>query len=185
MGKKKASQQHQADSFGNMVSRAALTQLLPHIEGMVNELGSQLQQQQQSTFQLLYTRLVAVEQILIEKGVATQEDMMNRIADLEDKREGLTTVDTVAAGDTVRIAIRTKTEDQPEFQGSSKLKVMNVGTGNTIGKEVESEIVGMKAGDLKEVKFGQNKEIVAEIKVDRVGRPLPPQVLTPAPAPQA
>jgi hypothetical protein len=178
MGKKKT-QQHASQSFGSMVSKAALTQLQPFIVQLVRSLGNDLAQEQQGTMQLIYTRLVALEKLLIEKNITTQEEHTNRVADVEDQRDNLQPATEVEKGDMVRLVLRTKTNDQPEFQGSNKLKLVNAGTGSTLGTDIESSILGMKTGEVKEIKFGQQKELTAEITISRIARPILPTPSTP------
>lgn len=176
MGKKKTSNQpHLQQSMGQMVSRAALAQMGPQIEQMVrayiNQLGNQLAVQQASTLETLFARVVVLESIIMEKLGYTTDDLTNKVAAIEDEKEGLTLVEGAAElGDVVRLEIRTKTKDQPEFQGSSRLKISQIGTGQTIGQELEAAVLGMKAKDVKEVSFGKDGAMTAEITVDRVSR---------------
>lgn len=174
MGKKK-SQQHQQQSFGNMVSKAALTQMGPQIEQMVRayvqNLGNQLAAQQASTLETLFARVVVLEQIVIEKLGYSGEDLTNMVAAIEDEKENLTLVDGAAElGDVVRLEISTKAKDQTEFQGSSRLKIYQTGSGQTIGQELEAAILGMKTKETKEINFGKDGAMVAKITIDRVSR---------------
>jgi hypothetical protein len=177
MGKKKSSQ-HLTQSMGQMVSRAALAQLGPDIEKMVRHyiknLGNQLAVQQASTLETLFSRVVVLESIIMEKLGYTTEDLTNKVADVEDEKEGFAVSDSAAElNDIVRLEIRTKTADQPEYQGSSRLKIYQTGSGGTIGQELEAGILGMKAGETKEVKFGKDQAMTAELKIDRVSRQIP------------
>lgn len=177
MGKKKTSggQQHQQQSFGQMVSRAALAQMGPQIEQIVrayvNQLGNQLAVQQASTLETLFARVVVLETIVMEKLGYSTEDLTKMVAAIEDEKEGLTLVEGAAElGDVVRLEIATKTKDQTEFQGSSRLKISQTGTGQTIGTELENAILGLKAGETKEVNFGKDGAMTAKITIDRVSR---------------
>lgn len=174
MGKKKQSQQHVQQSMASMVNRAALAQMGPQIDSMVrgyvNQAANQLAQQQSSTLETLFARVVVLEQVLIEKLGMTGDELVSRVADLEDSKEDLSRVETAELGDVVRIEVRTKTSDQAEFQGSSRLKIYDTGSGQTIGNELEPAIIGMKAGESKTVNFGKDGSMVAELKVDRVSR---------------
>jgi hypothetical protein len=174
MGKKKQTQ-HIQQSMGQMVSRAALSQLGPQIENMVrayvNKLGSQLAEQQASTLETLFARVVVLESIIMEKLGYTTEDLTNKVATIEDEKENLVVSDSGAElNDVVRLEISTKTKDQADFQGSSRIKLYKTGTGQTIGQELEQAIIGMKAGETKEVNFGKDAAMAARIKVDRVSR---------------
>lgn len=174
MGKKKGQDRIQ-QSMGQMVSKAALTQMLPEIENIarhyIKQLGSQLAVQQASTLETLFARVVVLESIVMEKLGYTTDDLTKKVADIEDSKEGLVGVDTpVELNDVVRLEIKTKTEDQTEYQGSSRLKLSQTGTGQTIGAELEEALLGMKAGETKEVLFGADKKMTAQLKVDRVSR---------------
>lgn len=174
MGNKKGQQRLQ-QSMGNMVSRAALAQLGPHIEqtvvDYVNQLGSNLSTQTASTLESMFSRIVVLETILIEKMGYTKEDLANKVADIEDQNQGLKkTESSVEKNDVVRLEIKTKMKEQTEYQGTSKLRISQIGSGQTLGLELESAIIGMKSGETKEVEFGQNKEMLAQITLNRVSR---------------
>lgn len=174
MGKKK-SQQHVAQSMGNMVSRAALTQMGPEIEKIVmhhvRQLGSKLAEQQVNTFQTLFTRLVVLETVIIEKMGITQEELSTRVSALEDEKEGFVILgEMTEVGDLVRVGVKTRTKDQTAWQGESLLKVYELGTGNTLGKEIEDQLIGMKVGESRIVEFGKDKGMVGEITMNRISR---------------
>lgn len=175
MGKKKTSQQHVQQSMGQMVSKAALSQMGPQIEQLVRayvqQLGNQLAVQQASTLETLFARVVVLESIIMEKLGYTSEDLTAKVAAIEDEKEGLELAsDEAKLGDVVRIEIKTKTKDQADYQGSSRLKIYQTGSGQTIGQELESAILGMKSGESKEVTFGKDGQMTASITVDRVSR---------------
>lgn len=181
MGKKKSAE-HVQQSMGQLVSKAALAQMGPSIEQLVRAyvktLGGNLAVQQASTLETLFARVVVLETIVIEKLGLTTEDLTNRVADIEDEKEGLLKVESVELNDVVRLEIRTRKKDQTEFQGSSRLKISQTGTGQTIGQELESAILGMKSGETKEVEFGEDKGMVAELRLNRASR-RPAPVLAP------
>jgi hypothetical protein len=62
--------------------------------------------------------------------------------------------------------------DQEDFQGTSRLKIYQTGSGQTLGPEMESAILGMSAGQTKEVSFGQDQQLLAKITINRVSRPM-------------
>lgn len=188
MGKKRP-QQHLQQSMGQMVSKAALAQMGPAIEqyvqAVVRNLGQQLSVQQASTLETIFARVVVLEEIVIEKLGYTKETLAIKVAETEDQKEGLTLVEgALEKGDVVRLEISTKAKDQPEYQGSSRLKVYQTGTGQTLGDELESALLGLKAGDTKEIEFGKDKGMLAKVIIDRVSRgPKAPEA--PAPAAEA
>lgn len=174
MGKKK-SQNRVQQSMGQLVSKAALTQMLPQIEQIVKfhmgQLGNQLAVQQASTLETLFTRVVVLEQIVIDKLGYTIEELANKVANLEDEKENLlATSEAVEMNDVVRLEVLTKTKEQTEFQGSSRLKIYETGSGQTLGAELESSILGMKAGETKEVSFGKDGLLTAKLNINRVSR---------------
>lgn len=179
MGKKK-SQNHVQQSMGNMVSRAALAQLGPQIGEMIQagirQLGSQLATQQASTLETLFSRIRVLEEIAVTKLGYTKEALAEMVADIEDTAENLTKAETIENGDVVRLEVSTRAKDQTEFQGSSRLKISKTGSGETIGAELETALVGMKAGETKELEFGADKQMVAKFVINRVSRPIKVEV---------
>lgn len=178
MGKKKSApskSQHIQESMGQMVSNAALNKLGPQIEqtikAYIQQLGNQLAVQQASTLETLFARVVVLESIVMEKLGYAPDDLTAKVAGIEDDKEGLDKINgPVELGDVVRLEIKTKTQDQPEFQGSSRLKIYQTGSGQTIGQELETAVVGMSPGETKEVTFGKDGLLTASIKIDRVSR---------------
>lgn len=170
MGKKKA-QQHLQQSMGNMVSKAALAQLWPHIAQMIKTLGDRLTAQQAQTLENLYARTVVLEKIVMEKLGYTSDDLAEKIALLEDEAEKLAlATDEVKVGDVVRLVVATKTKDDKDWQGESRIKMYGTGTGNTLGNQLETGIIGMKPGEVKEIQFD---EATAKVTISRISRPIP------------
>lgn len=171
MGNKRS---HIQNSMSHLVSRAALTKLGPDIEEMVTDkiksLGSQLAKHQASTTETLFSRIVILEKIIMERFGLTTQDLANKVADQEDEREGLKAVDNVGPGDVVRLLIKTKTKDQDQFQGESRIKMYSAGSGNSLGSDLEGQIIGMNVGETKTILFGEDQEMVAEVYVNRVSR---------------
>jgi uncharacterized protein (DUF39 family) len=171
MGNKKQQQRVQ-QSMGNMVSKAALTQLGPEIAQMINnglqQVANQLAQEQLSTLATMFVRIRVLEEIVVEKLGYTQDQLAQKVSDIEDKSENLQTADVAQVDDVVRVEVKTKTKDQTEFQGSTRLKITELGSGASIGKELEAKLIGMKVGEVKETEFGQG--MVAELTIDRISR---------------
>jgi hypothetical protein len=176
MGRKRLQSQTKAtESFGQMVSKAALTQLMGPIRSIVEQyirnLGSRLAIQQARTISDIYIRIVALEKILIENKLTTEQDVLNKVIQVEDESEGLTPADEVQEGDTVRLEARAKVEGQDTYSAErTRLKVANMGKGDNLGTEVEKAILGMKVGDIREVE-SDDKGSKVEITVNRIGRP--------------
>lgn len=175
MGKKKSGQEHMQKSLGQLVSKAAIAQLGPQIEEVVKyyvkHLGEQLSNEQASTLQTLFARVVTIERILMEKHGYTAEDLAEKVSTLEDEKEGALKVSGPAElNDIVRLEIKTKMTEQKEFQGSSRLKVTSTGTGQTLGEELENALLGMSQGEVKEIVFGKDGLMTAQLTVNRVSR---------------
>lgn len=171
MGKKRKSQsnsQHAQKPFAELVSEAVRNQALPALEQSLNK----LRYEQINAMKAIYTRVVAIEKVLMEKCGIKEEDLVEKFAQVEDESQGLEQVDEVKKGDFVRLEVATKAKDQKEFQGSSRLVVQAVSEeGTTLGKELEPELLGMKRGEEKEVEFGEDKKMVAKLVINRVSRP--------------
>ena len=171
-------QVHPQQSFKQQISDASLAKLKPFIGQQVQLLGLQLQQEQQSTLRMLYTRLITVEKVIMDKLDITQDQFTDLVADEEDSSSGLKKVDVVKEGDLVRLEVSTKAADQKEFQGTSKMIVENCGLEPmTMGPEIESNLIGLKVGETKEIKFGKDDKMLAKVVINRVSRrPTPPKL---------
>lgn len=179
MGNKKSQKNsHPQQSFQQLVSEASsnasLNKMMPEVEKMVRayvqQLGNNLAVQQASTLETLFARVVVLETIVMEKLGYSTEDLTKMVAKIEDEKENLEEVEEAQNGDVVRLEVSTKTKDQDEFQGTSRLKIYQTGSGQTLGPEMESAIIGMKAGETKEVSFGQDQQLLAKITVNRCSR---------------
>lgn len=177
MGKKKGGQksQHVQQSMGQMVSQAALAQMGPKIDRFVRAIvanaAEQIKMETASTLETMFSRIVVLENIIMEKHGYTVEDLATKVATIEDEKENLKLVDgPVEKGDVVRIEVSTKTKDQTEFQGTSRLRIYKTGTGETLGEEMESVILGMKSGETKTAEFGKDKQMVVRVTLNRVSR---------------
>lgn len=173
MGKKKRqpSNAKPTQSFEQMVSDASIAKLKPFIQQQVVQFGNMLAKNTESIFQALYARLETLEDLCFDKFGVTQEDFALLVAATEDKHAGLTeSGELVEKGDTVRIQISTKAKDQEEFQGTSRLKIDNVGAGTNLGPDIEEALIGKKIDEEFEIEFGAEKEMVAKIKVNRTAR---------------
>lgn len=167
-------QVHPQKSFQDYVAEATLSKLGGYIDNEIRGLGQALAQRQAQSNNNLMTRIIAIEEILIEANPAlTKEVLANRVAAIQDRSEGYEVVaadDVVKEGDRVRVELKTRTADQKEFQGTSRLQIDNIGVGNTLGKELEGAMVGMKTGEVKEVLFGKDNSLVASISLNRASR---------------
>lgn len=169
----KMKQTHPTRSFEQLVADATLAKFGGYINQEIQSQVQVLKQQHAQNTSDLLTRIVALEEVLLENLPAvTKEVLANQIASVQDRNEGLVTITegTVQLNDRVRIEVKTKTADQTEFQGSSRLLLDKVGSGQTLGKELESSILGMTTGETKEVKFGEDAALIASISLNRISR---------------
>ena len=168
-------QLHPTQSFSQMVGDATLAKLGGYIDQQINSLYEMVQQRQLQTTQALFTRIVAIEELLLERfSDLTKDDLVTRVATIQDRNEGFEAVSdgVIEVGDRVRLEIKTKTADQTEFQGSSRFLVDNVGAGSTLGKELEATLIGMRTGEVKETKFGADETLVANVAINKISRKL-------------
>lgn len=173
---------HPQQSFQQMVADATLNKFSYYIDSEIAQAIQSMRGVIAQNIQNLTTRLRATEQILMELNPSiTKEVLTNRIAAIQDETDGLASIgnEPVQRGDRVRIEVKTRTADQTEYQGSSRLQVENVGDGKSLGKELEEAIIGMVASEVKEVKFGKDDGIVASIELNSASRALEKLAATP------
>ncbi len=178
MGKKKRNkdpggvrQLHPQQSFQQMVGDTTLSKVKGYIDMQLQGMGQALIQRQAQAQQQTFIRIIALEEILMEKFDITKDQLAARVADIQDRSEGFKVVESgVKVGDRVRLEIKIKTAEQKDFQEPSRFMVDNAGSGDTLGKELEDAAVGMVAGETKEVKFGKDKTLTALLSVNKISR---------------
>jgi hypothetical protein len=159
----------QQGSFQETVAGLTLNKFKPYIDQQINNALTTLAQQQLS----IADRLSAIEETLIELiPEVTSKTLTEKVATVEDLRMGVEKVENGSCeeGDFVRAEIQTKTKEDSEFQGGSHLLIRAVGSGRTIGKELETGILGMSPGETKEIEFGKDQGMVAKVTLDRISR---------------
>lgn len=163
---------HPTRSFEQLVAEATRAKLGAYIDEQIEGAAQAILGRQQRALQGVFRRIVCLEEILMETVPGlTKESLAVRVSNIEDRADGFEATDEVVReGDRVRVEVKTRTIDQTEFQGASRLQIDNVGSGATLGKELETAIIGMKAGETKEIKFGKDESIVASISLDKVSR---------------
>ena len=163
--------QHPQKNFLKMVEEASLKMVKPFVQEQVQQLGFALQQEQAQTLASIGNRLVVLETIVTEKLGFTMGELCDRVADLEDEQTGYEKVEVIEEGDLVRLEVATKTVDQEEFQGTSKLILTGCGVEPlTIGPELEPKLVGLKTGEQVELAFGKDDKMLAKVIIERVSR---------------
>lgn len=181
MGKKKADkptakngspQVHAQKSVSNIAADLATSQLKNYVDQRLQTLGRQLQQETNQTLRALYIRLSTLEGIVQNEFKIDDSQLAELVADTEDKGSGLEKVEGEATnGDTLRITVSTKSKDQTEFQGTSKLLIDNLNQEPlTIGPQLEPHLLSMSVDDVKEVSFGEDNELIAKLEVNRISR---------------
>jgi hypothetical protein len=164
-------QQHPQQSFQDMVANLVTSRMEGHISNEVARLSQDLRVQQANAQKNILMRLMALEELACERLNVTKDDLAERVAQVQDGAEGFEeSPEGVVLGDRVRLEIKTRTKDQTEYQGSTRLLIDNAGAGGTLGAELEAAIIGMKAGETKEVPFGKDASMVASIKISKVSR---------------
>lgn len=178
-GQNQQKQVHPQKSFQELVAEATLAKFSGYIDDQIQGLGQAVLQRLAQANENLKLRILCTEEIIMEMNPAiTKESLAERVAAIQDRLEGFTQLsaeDSVKEGDRVRVELKTRTQDQKEYQGSSRLDILNVGAGNTLGKELEGAMLGMKAGETKEIQFGKDASLAASITLNRASRGNPPK----------
>lgn len=182
-------QVHPQKSFQELVADATRAALSGYIDAEIQGLGQALAQRQAQTNNNLKLRIICTEELIMEMNPAiTKETLATRVSAIQDRLEGfdaLTAEAAVEKGDRVYVELKTRTQDQTEYQGTSRLMIDNIGEGATLGSELESAILGMKSGEVKEIKFGKDESLAASIALNRASRSNKPKrvakVAEPAP----
>lgn len=158
-----------AQSFEQMVSDASLAKMKPFIQQEVVRVSQLMIQEQMGNFQSIFERLTALEKLVMEKTGVSDEEYVSRVTDVQDQFQGVKRLDRAAqAGDILRVEVSTKAKDQEDYQGTSRMMIASLGSGTSIGKELEEQLIGLKAGEEKVLEFGKDKLLVAKIVINRV-----------------
>ena len=165
-------QQRPQKSFPDLVAEAAKNVVKPYVQQQIQNLGFHLKQENVESMRMLYTRLTTIEKLILKKHKISEDEFAELVADTEDESNGLKKVKgIIEKGDLVRLSISTKTKDQKEFQGSSRLVIEDVGNEPfTLGSEVEPQLLGLKVGEKTELSFGKDDKMLAEVIINRVSR---------------
>lgn len=163
----KKSNKQPTQSFQDYMASMTLKKFQSYIDEQVK---ISTQRQKQLLLDAL-TRIRALEEVLVEKLEGVDRTyLLNTIAEVEDNALQLEKVDVVETGDRVRFQIKTKSVDQTEYQGESNLLLDNVGSGNTLGLEIETNLLGLKTNEIKEFTFGTDGKMTAKVVVNRISR---------------
>lgn len=162
------------DPFLTLVAKTANKQIQedvkPYIDSLVIEKVSQVagivENNMKKFISKILTRSTAIEQLLLEKGSITEEEISLKTMDLEDLSWGAEKSDTpVAMTNVARVVVRKKNEGQ-EYGLPFNAVIPSVGVGaSEFGKDTEGELIGLKVGDKKEVVIGP---LTIEFTITRV-----------------
>lgn len=185
MSKKKegSGKLHVTKSWEQMMASAQLNALKPFIEQQVQMTGQIILQRLSS---LVMENLANIQsrQLAFEKLLNVDSDKLAlAVADVEDDASGCVAVDLpIQADDRVRIEYWAKKADTDSYEDRAErilihelLKTNNEGRVQTLGS-LESALVGMKSGDVQELKLALNEEpedlkyLDIKVKVVRVSR---------------
>lgn len=174
MGKKrkqtKSNRPAQTQSYQQQIAGQTLEKFKPYIDSQLQGAARAIAMQQSELVQNAFMRIRILEELLMSKFEdITKDTLTSKVAELEDAKNGLIVADEVASGDTIRLEIKAKEEGQ-EYQGGTKLLVNNVGTGQTLGEVLEEALLGMKTDEVKEVVYGKDVKMTAELTVNRISR---------------
>lgn len=169
-------------SFQQLVSQSNRDALKPYIietcETLVNSLGNQLAANQFQKMASVFTRMTAIQRILTAKCGISEAEVREMVMDVEDEATGHTkTTEAAVEGDLVRITMMTKTSKETEFKRKVQREVtLDLNAENADTKLLNESLVGMKAGETKEVAVGTVKVL---LEVNRVSKsPAPEETKT-------
>lgn len=177
MGKKRskgAGKPRATMSFEQLVGKANQEALKPFIMQQMNFLGMQLRQSFLRELGSIQMRIMALEKFAIEKLDITEDDIANKVAELEDEATGFVVSDTGAvAGDLLRATIKVKSEGQDDFGPEQRMQIDKLAQQPfTVTEDFENQLVGIAQGETREVKMDEGKTLVL-VTADRVSTPKP------------
>ena len=167
--KSKTTKVHQQESYQKTIADIAQSSLKPFIEAEMLIMKRSLMQSLSQPWSVLDLRVEVLENIIIEKLGYTPNQLRTHLVELEDENLGLEAVGYVAVGDTVRFSINTKLIETGEVTEHPLQRIDEIGDGNILGEEIESEIIGMCDNESKTIIFNDGK-MEAFITIDRISR---------------
>ena len=148
MGKKKK-QQHPSTSHIQNVSESYLK---PYINDQLKVIAQQLARQQLAAMADVLTRVSVLEDLTCKSAKVSKKDLQSLVMTKEDEAWGLKCKKTKAEkGDYLRVSVATREAERKEFEKPVDLHIKTLATTYTVLNTVEDAMVGMKAGDTKEV----------------------------------
>jgi len=177
MGKKRSKstgKPRQTHSFEQLVGKANQEALKPFIMQQMNFLGMQLRQSTLRELSSIQMRIMALEKFAIEKLNITEDDIANKVAELEDEATGLVpSTEGAKEGDLVRATINVKAEGQEEFGPEQRMQIDKLSLEPfTVTEDFEKQLIGIKQGETRELTMDEGKTLV-KVKADRLSTPKP------------
>ena len=178
-------QVRQTQSFENFVSEAMVARMKGYVDQQVYGAMQPFVSRQIQAAELLSAmgdRLNVIEQIVKEKLGVTAEDLATRLALAQDEKQGYKPVEgAVEPNDRVRLEVKTKKATAENWTSTNRMMVDATGSGQTLGPQLEKALIGLLAGETREVIVGSDDNAVqVSMLVNKISRrPRPP-----APQPQ-
>lgn len=182
---KKKISSHPTRSFDQMVSDESLKRYQGYIDESIRQGEAKLAKSQLESSAMILKRLIALESLLADKVGITSADIVNKVMEIEDAAlgyEGAGPDASVQAGNALRIQYQSKLSTEENFSPVKKLNLYRVNTEPfEINKDLESQIIGMKKGETKQIDINVpvvgKEELMTvnfQITVDRISLKLEP-----------
>ena len=168
-------------SFADLVGKTNRDALKPEIAKQVAEqmrdLGNQLNANMMQVMSSMQVRITGIERILMEKHNLSEEDIREGVAIIEDEAMGLEKLaevtGVVQVGDTLRAELSVRNPKvEEEWPKPYRQEFPKIGESpHQTTKEFETELMGMKVGETKEIVF--DEKTLVRITAERISRPIP------------
>lgn len=148
MGNKKA---HPTKSFEQYVADATSQKLAVEIDARVNNAVNQALAFTGGQVSKLLTRLLSVEQILMEKFPEINSEFIEaRAHQIEALAAGYSEDRTaIEPGALVRMSVQIQATPEAELSNPQVLVISNFGSGSVLSSATESSLIGLAVGDQK------------------------------------
>lgn len=178
--KDKKEPQRATNSFANLLAEAERTKLQPFIDqmnqviGQVSQQNRMLKAEMDRTFDDLFLRAATLEKIAMQLTNKTEDELAEMMLDTEDEFLGFNkTNESAEEGDFLRTKIKVKKVEEVEYlpESEQNFSFKNLGKQIVINTEVDKALVGMKAGDEKEIEHDANgQKVKLLVKATRVSK---------------
>lgn len=182
MGKKKGQPSNVKQFHLTNQSRGAvLADLKPFLDQSLGIMYEQLKRDFGNQVADIYTRVVALEELLEQKVDNFNREMIeDQMYLVIDRTYGLEEIPVAEKACLARIKLQTRTVDKEKWSSAGRRDIPNLGSGQTLGPALEEAIIGLKTGETTEVLFGKDNKIEAKITLLRASMaPKAPEKLDP------